>query len=141
MCAAAHSGQTGAASLAVAGLRIAPPEAPVTGYMFGKGLYFAECANSAPLGVSRRGLRCAARTTAGVCSARCSMPMEYAHGATYLRGGMLARAGGAQHGVEERELLRHVARAERGDSPPQVCRPIRLYAYTPIRPIPLLVRR
>merc|ERR1712039_878630 len=23
------------------GLRIAPPEAPVTGYMFGKGLYFA----------------------------------------------------------------------------------------------------
>ena len=24
------------------GLRIAPPEAPVTGYMFGKGLYFAD---------------------------------------------------------------------------------------------------
>eukprot|EP01028_Stygiella_incarcerata_P008013 TRINITY_DN3378_c0_g1_i1.p1 TRINITY_DN3378_c0_g1~~TRINITY_DN3378_c0_g1_i1.p1 ORF type:complete len:949 (+),score=225.77 TRINITY_DN3378_c0_g1_i1:107-2953(+) len=25
------------------GLRIAPPEAPVTGYMFGKGIYFANC--------------------------------------------------------------------------------------------------
>lgn len=25
-----------------AGLRIAPPEAPVTGYMFGKGIYFAD---------------------------------------------------------------------------------------------------
>jgi poly [ADP-ribose] polymerase len=24
------------------GLRIAPPEAPVTGYMFGKGIYFAD---------------------------------------------------------------------------------------------------
>ncbi len=24
------------------GLRIAPPEAPVTGYMFGKGVYFAD---------------------------------------------------------------------------------------------------
>lgn len=27
------------------GLRIAPPEAPVTGYMFGKGCYFADCAS------------------------------------------------------------------------------------------------
>jgi len=27
------------------GLRIAPPEAPVTGYMFGKGVYFADCAS------------------------------------------------------------------------------------------------
>jgi poly [ADP-ribose] polymerase len=26
----------------VTGLRIAPPEAPVTGYMFGKGVYFAD---------------------------------------------------------------------------------------------------
>jgi Poly(ADP-ribose) polymerase catalytic domain len=26
----------------VQGLRIAPPEAPVTGYMFGKGIYFAD---------------------------------------------------------------------------------------------------
>jgi len=25
------------------GLKIAPPEAPVTGYMFGKGVYFADC--------------------------------------------------------------------------------------------------
>ena len=24
------------------GLRIAPPEAPVTGYMFGKGIYFSD---------------------------------------------------------------------------------------------------
>lgn len=31
------------------GLRIAPPEAPVNGYMFGKGVYFADCsAKSAP---------------------------------------------------------------------------------------------
>jgi len=30
------------------GLRIAPPEAPVTGYMFGKGIYFADmCSKSA----------------------------------------------------------------------------------------------
>ena len=27
------------------GLRIAPPEAPSTGYMFGKGIYFADCAS------------------------------------------------------------------------------------------------
>lgn len=27
----------------VEGLRIAPPEAPVTGYMFDKGVYFADC--------------------------------------------------------------------------------------------------
>lgn len=27
------------------GLRIAPPEAPSTGYMFGKGVYFADCAS------------------------------------------------------------------------------------------------
>ena len=27
------------------GLRIAPPEAPITGAMFGKGLYFANCAS------------------------------------------------------------------------------------------------
>jgi len=27
------------------GLRIAPPEAPSTGYMFGKGLYFADCSS------------------------------------------------------------------------------------------------
>merc|ERR1712110_531982 len=30
------------------GLKIAPPEAPVTGYMFGKGVYFADaCSKSA----------------------------------------------------------------------------------------------
>jgi len=27
------------------GLRIAPPEAPVSGYMFGKGVYFADMAS------------------------------------------------------------------------------------------------
>jgi poly [ADP-ribose] polymerase len=27
------------------GLRIAPPEAPTTGYMFGKGVYFADTFN------------------------------------------------------------------------------------------------
>ena len=25
------------------GLRVAPPEAPITGFMFGKGIYFADC--------------------------------------------------------------------------------------------------
>ncbi|PAV63217.1 hypothetical protein WR25_27030 [Diploscapter pachys] len=30
-------------SILTQGLRIAPPEAPVTGYMFGKGIYFADC--------------------------------------------------------------------------------------------------
>lgn len=29
-------------TLLLPGLRIAPPEAPVTGYMFGKGVYFAD---------------------------------------------------------------------------------------------------
>lgn len=28
------------------GLRIAPPEAPVNGYMFGKGVYFADVSSS-----------------------------------------------------------------------------------------------
>ncbi|TGZ69293.1 hypothetical protein CRM22_003812 [Opisthorchis felineus] len=27
------------------GLKVAPPEAPVTGYMFGKGIYFADCSS------------------------------------------------------------------------------------------------
>lgn len=27
------------------GLRVAPPEAPITGYMFGKGIYFADIAS------------------------------------------------------------------------------------------------
>jgi hypothetical protein len=30
------------------GLRIAPPEAPVSGYMFGKGVYFADVRVSVP---------------------------------------------------------------------------------------------
>lgn len=30
------------ASIISQGLRVAPPEAPVTGYMFGKGVYFAD---------------------------------------------------------------------------------------------------
>merc|ERR1712168_882585 len=30
------------AGILSSGLRIAPPEAPVTGYMFGKGIYFAD---------------------------------------------------------------------------------------------------
>jgi len=42
------------------GLRIAPPEAPVTGYMFGKGVYFADMssksANYAQTGSNRTGL-------------------------------------------------------------------------------------
>jgi hypothetical protein len=29
------------------GLRIAPPDAPVTGYMFGKGIYFADVPSKA----------------------------------------------------------------------------------------------
>jgi hypothetical protein len=34
------------------GLRIAPPEAPVTGYMFGKGVYFADVGRSTSLTLS-----------------------------------------------------------------------------------------
>jgi poly [ADP-ribose] polymerase len=29
------------------GLKIAPPEAPSTGYLFGKGLYFTDCCSKA----------------------------------------------------------------------------------------------
>jgi len=36
---------TNYAGILSSGLRIAPPEAPVTGYMFGKGLYFADLAS------------------------------------------------------------------------------------------------
>lgn len=36
---------TNCAGILSQGLRIAPPEAPVTGYMFGKGIYFAESAS------------------------------------------------------------------------------------------------
>ena len=78
---------TASARFAVAGLRIAPPEAPVTGYMFGKGLYFAECAAAPPrVGAGCAALRCAARRHCGrmlgavqytmrllgVCSAGCA---------------------------------------------------------------------
>ena len=38
------------------GLRIAPPEAPVTGYLFGKGIYFAEA-------VSKSATYCFAKTS------------------------------------------------------------------------------
>lgn len=42
------SRMTNYAGILSSGLRIAPPEAPVTGYMFGKGLYFADvCSKSA----------------------------------------------------------------------------------------------
>ena len=41
------SRMTNWASILMQGLRIAPPEAPVTGYMFGKGCYFADCASKA----------------------------------------------------------------------------------------------
>lgn len=34
------------------GLRIAPKEAPVTGYMFGKGIYFADMVRRRPAGYS-----------------------------------------------------------------------------------------
>lgn len=37
------SRMTNFAGIISQGLRIAPPEAPVTGYMFGKGVYFGEC--------------------------------------------------------------------------------------------------
>lgn len=36
------SRKTNFAGILCQGLRIAPPEAPVTGYMFGKGIYFAD---------------------------------------------------------------------------------------------------
>merc|ERR1712228_686323 len=39
------SRSTNFAGILSQGLRIAPPEAPVTGYMFGKGVYFADMAS------------------------------------------------------------------------------------------------
>lgn len=39
------SRRTNYAGILSQGLRIAPPEAPVTGYMFGKGIYFADMAS------------------------------------------------------------------------------------------------
>lgn len=36
------SGVTNYLGILAQGLRIAPPEAPTTGYMFGKGVYFAD---------------------------------------------------------------------------------------------------
>ena len=39
------SRMTNAVGILSQGLRVAPPEAPKTGYMFGKGLYFADCAS------------------------------------------------------------------------------------------------
>ncbi|PIO53398.1 Poly(ADP-ribose) polymerase catalytic domain protein, partial [Teladorsagia circumcincta] len=39
------SGTTNYGGILSQGLRIAPPEAPVTGYMFGKGVYFADMAS------------------------------------------------------------------------------------------------
>jgi hypothetical protein len=39
------SAMTNMLGILAQGLRIAPPEAPTTGYMFGKGLYFADLFN------------------------------------------------------------------------------------------------
>ena len=39
------SGMTNFLGILSQGLRIAPPEAPVTGYNFGKGVYFADLAS------------------------------------------------------------------------------------------------
>ncbi|XP_042426301.1 poly [ADP-ribose] polymerase 2-like [Zingiber officinale] len=41
-CGMVLDSQTGPGSFLKEGLRIAPPEAPVTGFMFGKGVYFAD---------------------------------------------------------------------------------------------------
>jgi len=56
------------------GLRVAPPEAPVTGYMFGKGIYFADIA-------SKSAQYCKASKTNPVgclllCEVALGLPME-----------------------------------------------------------------
>jgi len=63
------------------GLRIAPPEAPVTGYMFGKGIYFAESASK-----SANYCYATAKNPYGVlllCEAALGDPVEYKK-ATYV---------------------------------------------------------
>lgn len=57
------------------GLRIAPPEAPITGYLFGKGIYFAEA-------VSKSATYCYAKTSNNeglllLCEVALGNPQEY----------------------------------------------------------------
>ncbi|CAF0727501.1 unnamed protein product [Brachionus calyciflorus] len=55
------------------GLRIAPPEAPVTGYMFGKGCYFADCSSKSanycyPTSNKNIGVLSLSEVSLGVCN-------------------------------------------------------------------------
>ena len=55
------------------GLRIAPPEAPVTGYMFGKGCYFADCSSKSanycyPTSTKNVGILSLSEVALGVCN-------------------------------------------------------------------------
>jgi hypothetical protein len=66
------------------GLRIAPPEAPVTGYMFGKGIYLADMS-------SKSANYCNAHTSGGtalllLCEAELGDPMHELTGSSYTAG-------------------------------------------------------
>lgn len=55
------------------GLRIAPPEAPVTGYMFGKGCYFSDCSSKSANycytnSIKNVGLLSLSEVSLGVCN-------------------------------------------------------------------------
>lgn len=72
----------------MAGLRIAPPEAPVTGYMFGKGVYFADMfSKSANYCYSTRASRDGVLLLCEVCSIM--WKLTYNHYAEYFYGGII----------------------------------------------------
>ncbi|KAK1974714.1 poly polymerase catalytic domain-containing protein [Colletotrichum cereale] len=73
------------------GLRIAPPEAPVSGYMFGKGIYLADMS-------TKSANYCASGTSGGqalllLCEAELGDPMQKLIGSSY-NAGETARANG-----------------------------------------------
>ncbi|EDQ86760.1 uncharacterized protein MONBRDRAFT_27847 [Monosiga brevicollis MX1] len=77
------------------GLRIAPPEAPVTGYMFGKGIYFADSSSKSAnyCHTSRSnnvGLLMLSEVALGTCD-------ERADADSFLPRTLKARAGGGEH--------------------------------------------
>lgn len=73
------------------GLRIAPPEAPVSGYMFGKGIYLADMS-------SKSANYCAASVSNGhalllLCEAELGQPMQKLTNADYDAGGKAKQQG------------------------------------------------
>lgn len=75
---------TNFAGILAQGLRIAPPEAPVNGYMFGKGIYLADMS-------SKSSNYCASYNTGGnalllLCDVELGNPMQMLQNADYQAG-------------------------------------------------------